>query len=77
MSEHSFDHEAFLRTLTQRSGVYRLMDGAGEVLYVGKARNLRNRVASYFRGSATSAKVTSSSYLEPGRSGCSRRNRPG
>jgi excinuclease ABC subunit C len=57
MSEHSFDHEAFLRTLTQRSGVYRLMDGAGEVLYVGKARNLRNRVASYFRGSATSAKV--------------------
>jgi excinuclease ABC subunit C len=53
----SFDHEASLRTMTQRSGVYRMLDASGDVIYVGKARNLKNRVASYFRGAAISAKV--------------------
>ena len=44
-----FDHEAFLETLTSRPGVYRMLDRRGQVLYVGKARNLKKRVASYFR----------------------------
>lgn len=44
-----FDPAEFLKTLTQRPGIYRMLDGAGKVLYVGKARNLKNRVASYFR----------------------------
>jgi excinuclease ABC subunit C len=53
----AFDHDSLLRNLTQRPGVYRMLDAASEVIYVGKARNLRNRVSSYFRGAATSAKV--------------------
>jgi excinuclease ABC subunit C len=57
MNARRFDHETFLRTLTQRAGVYRMLDASGNVIYVGKARNLKNRVASYFRGTASSAKV--------------------
>jgi excinuclease ABC subunit C len=44
-----FDSAAFLGTLTGQSGVYRMLDGSGQVLYVGKARNLKKRVSSYFR----------------------------
>ena len=43
-----FDPKAFLKTLTGRPGVYRMLDGEGRLLYVGKARNLRRRVSSYF-----------------------------
>ena len=56
--EHTpFDAKAFLRTLTTRPGVYRMLDDRGEVLYVGKARNLKKRVASYFTRSDTTAKT--------------------
>ena len=44
-----FDHKAFLKTLTSRPGVYQMYDGEGKLLYVGKAKNLKNRVGSYFR----------------------------
>ena len=44
-----FDAPSFLRTLANDPGVYRMLDRYGRVLYVGKARNLRKRVASYFR----------------------------
>jgi excinuclease ABC subunit C len=43
-----FDHVQFLKTLTHRPGVYRMLGDDGKVLYVGKAKNLKKRVSSYF-----------------------------
>ena len=40
-----FDHKSFLANLTSRPGVYQMIDNEGEVLYVGKARHLKSRVA--------------------------------
>ena len=42
------DLAGFVRTLTRRPGVYRMIGEDGEVLYVGKAKDLRRRVGSYF-----------------------------
>lgn len=36
-----FDSKAFLKNLTSRPGVYRMYDAADQVIYVGKARNLK------------------------------------
>jgi len=44
----AFDGRAFARSLSTGPGVYLMRDADGKVLYVGKARNLRRRVASYF-----------------------------
>ena len=41
--------KAFVRHLPARPGVYRMFSASGDVLYVGKARHLKNRVASYTR----------------------------
>ena len=57
MSDAVFDPKAFVKTLTSRPGVYRMLNGAGEVIYVGKARNLAKRVGSYFLRSVTSPKT--------------------
>ena len=43
-----------LEALPAGPGVYRMKDGAGKVLYVGKAKSLRSRVRTYFQGSAAS-----------------------
>ena len=47
-ADTTFDSRAFLATLTNRPGVYRMLGEGGEVLYVGKARDLKRRVSSYF-----------------------------
>lgn len=45
----TFDAQSFLSTLTQRAGVYQMFDSKDELIYVGKAKNLKQRVSSYFR----------------------------
>ena len=50
--DESFDTKKYLATLSQRPGVYRMLDSEGVILYVGKARNLNKRVASYFGSKA-------------------------
>ena len=52
-----FDPKVFVDSLPGRPGVYRMLDGDGQILYVGKARNLKSRVASYFQPSNVQPKV--------------------
>ncbi len=59
MNPAPFDPKAFVKTLTALPGVYRMLDGRGQVLYVGKARNLRQRVSSYFRENHASTRIRS------------------
>jgi len=53
----SFDSASFLKTLTHKPGVYRMMNAQGCVIYVGKAKNLKKRVTSYFRKSGQNNKT--------------------
>jgi excinuclease ABC subunit C len=52
-----FDHVNFVASLPRRPGVYRMLSAGGDVLYVGKARHLRDRVSSYFLRSNVHPKV--------------------
>ncbi len=53
----SFDAKTFLKSLTPRPGAYQMLDADRNVLYVGKAKNLRKRVGSYFRNSGLAPKT--------------------
>jgi len=53
----SFDAKSFVDALPGRPGVYRMLDAEGTILYVGKARNLKSRVGSYFQPSNVQPKV--------------------
>jgi excinuclease ABC subunit C len=55
--EAVFDSAAFLKNVTSKPGVYRMLDDKDQVIYVGKARNLKNRLSSYFRQTGLSAKT--------------------
>lgn len=57
MSHSEFDPKHFVSNLTTRPGVYRMYDDKGVLLYVGKAKNLKNRVASYFRVTGLTTKT--------------------
>lgn len=57
--DSTFDAKAFLKTLPDAPGVYRMHDAAGKVIYVGKARSLKKRVASYFQKNITHPKTRS------------------
>jgi excinuclease ABC subunit C len=49
--------ESLIKTLPDKPGVYRYLDKEGKVIYVGKAKNLKKRVASYFTKKHTSGKL--------------------
>lgn len=55
----TFDSTEFLKHLTHQPGVYRMYNEQSEVIYVGKAKNLKKRVASYFRIQVDNAKTRS------------------
>ncbi|MCH6564698.1 MAG: excinuclease ABC subunit UvrC [Proteobacteria bacterium] len=57
--DQAFDHRSFLKTVSTMPGVYRMIDSQQKVIYVGKAKNLKNRLASYFRKSGLSTKTLS------------------
>jgi excinuclease ABC subunit C len=57
MTSTEFDHKAFTAALPRRPGVYRMFDAAHEILYVGKARSLKDRVSTYFAASNVNPKV--------------------
>ncbi|MEH6999907.1 MAG: excinuclease ABC subunit UvrC [Limnobacter sp.] len=56
--ETPFDIVAFLKELTTRPGVYRMIDANGTVMYVGKAKNLKKRVSSYFQKTHASPRTS-------------------
>ena len=62
MSEEAspqFDAKAFLKTLTHQPGVYRMLNEESTILYVGKAKNLKKRVATYFNQGKISPRIQS------------------
>ena len=53
----AFDAKQFLKHLSSSPGVYRMLDANNTVIYVGKARNLKKRVTSYFQKNLSSPKT--------------------
>jgi len=52
-----FDSASYLKNVTGKPGVYRMLDEKEQVIYVGKAKNLKNRLSSYFRQTGLSPKT--------------------
>ncbi|MBL8481969.1 MAG: excinuclease ABC subunit UvrC [Rhodocyclaceae bacterium] len=58
MKNTGFDARAYLPTVPEQPGVYRMVGSGDELLYVGKAKNLRRRVSSYFQRTQNSPRIT-------------------
>jgi excinuclease ABC subunit C len=58
MPAQVFDARELIASLPNRPGVYRMLNAAGETLYVGKARDLKKRVASYFQKTGHAPRTT-------------------
>lgn len=54
-----FDAKAFLQSVPRQPGVYRMLSSAEQIIYVGKAKDLRARLSSYFRSQLDSIKTRS------------------
>ncbi|EKO3657879.1 excinuclease ABC subunit UvrC [Vibrio metschnikovii] len=52
-----FDSVSFLKNVTHQPGVYRMYNTEAEVIYVGKAKDLKKRLSSYFRSKVDSEKT--------------------
>lgn len=52
-----FDHSSFLKSVSEQAGVYRMYDHQNVIIYVGKAKNLKKRLSSYFRKDVGSNKT--------------------
>ncbi len=50
--------KAYVASLSNQPGVYRMLGEGGELLYVGKAKNLKRRVSSYFQKNHSSSRIT-------------------
>ena len=57
--KEAFDHREFLAHVSSKPGVYRMIDRNDKVIYVGKAKNLKKRLASYFRKTGLSLRIES------------------
>jgi len=57
--DNKFDHRSFLKAVSTMPGVYQMIDVNLKVIYVGKAKNLKNRLVSYFRKTGLSTKTQS------------------
>lgn len=57
MTTQPFDATAFLRSCTQHPGVYRMFSADQQLLYIGKAKNLKNRLSSYFKSTVSAPKT--------------------
>ncbi len=55
-AQNQFDLKTFLKNLTTRPGIYKMLNDRGEIIYIGKAKNLKNRVSSYFKNQTASTK---------------------
>lgn len=53
------DVKSFLANLPTSPGIYKMLDVMGQVIYVGKAKNLKKRISSYFIASSRDAKTES------------------
>ena len=54
-----FDSKNFLKSVPHKPGVYCMMNAENQVLYVGKAKDLKSRVSSYFRGNLVNSRIYS------------------